>query len=208
VLDFGQTPLLLVGQEVTLAPLGLEHVEPLARAAGESRAQYHFSPVPDGLEQTQAYVEMALSQRAEGLRFAFAIQFGARIVGTTSYSDYQPWAWPPGSALQRVDRPDAVEIGYTWLSASAQRTRCNTEAKLLLLRHAFESWDVHRVALRTDERNQRSRAAIARLGAQFEGIRRAEKPGADGSVRSSAFFSIVRAEWPVVREHLQGLLSR
>jgi len=81
-----------------------------------------------------------------------------RVVGGTSYLDLQQWRWPPGSPLQRTDRPDALEIGATWLSASAQRTRCNTEAKYLMLSHAF---DVHRVALKTDERNSRSRQAIA-----------------------------------------------
>jgi RimJ/RimL family protein N-acetyltransferase len=100
-----------------------------------------------------------------------------------------------------------VEIGYTWLAASAQRTRCNTEAKFLLLQHAFETWEVHRVTIRTDERNQRSRAAIARLGAHFEGIRRAEKPGADGSVRDSAMFSIIAAEWPAIRARLRERLG-
>ena len=110
--------------------------------------------------------------------------------------------------MQRTDRPDAVEVGSTWLAASAQRTRCNTEAKYLLLAHAFEGWEVHRVSLRTDERNERSRRAIERLGAQFEGIRRVDMPGQDGTVRNSACYSIVRAEWPAVRDRLQGFLAQ
>ena len=87
----------------------------------------------------------------------------------------------PGNPRQRRDLPDAVEIGATWLAASARRTAVNTEAKLLLLRHAFEVWDVHRVRFKTDVRNARSRASIERLGAVFEGVLRADRPGADGS---------------------------
>lgn len=109
--------------------------------------------------------------------------------------------------IAKHGRPDVVEIGGTWLAASAQRTRCNTEAKYLLLRHAFEVWDVHRVAFRTDVRNETSRAAIERLGAKLEGIRRADKPARDGIVRDSIFFSIVRAEWSVVGATLERRLA-
>ena len=101
-----------------------------------------------------------------------------------------------------------MDIGATWLAASAQRTRCNTEAKLLMLTHAFEVWRVHRVALKTDERNTASRRAIERLGARFEGVRRADMPGQDGSVRHSAYYSIVQAEWPAVRRTLESALAR
>ena len=94
----------------------------------------------------------------------------------------------------------------TWLAASAQRTGANTEAKSLMLGHAFEAWEVHLVRLRTDRRNLRSRTAIERLGARFEGVRRADRPGVDGTVRDSAFYSITRAEWPAVRERLGRLL--
>ena len=99
-----------------------------------------------------------------------------------------------------------MDIGATWLAASAQRTRCNTEAKLLMLTHAFDVWRVHRVALKTDERNAASRRAIERLGARFEGVRRADMPGQDGSVRHSAYYSIVLAEWPAVRRRLEDAL--
>lgn len=198
----------LQGQEVTLLPLSTSHTAALALASGESREHYQFNPVPDGEEEARQYIEKALAQLARAERLPFAIQWRGRIVGTTSYSDYQPWLWPARHASrQRVDRPDSVEVGYTWLAASAQRTRCNTETKFLLLRHAFDVWDVHSVSLRTDERNTRSQNAIARLGARFEGIRRAHMPGADGSVRSSAFFSIVRAEWPQVRQQLLQRLA-
>src|SRR5438445_11771185 len=126
-----------------------------------------------------------------------------RVVGGTSYLDLQQWRWPPGSPLQRTDRPDALEIGATWLSASAQRTRCNTEAKYLMLSHAFDVWQVYRVSLKTDERNTKSRRAIERLAALFEGVRRADMPAQDGSVRNSAYYSIMQGAWPDVRTKIQ-----
>lgn len=129
------------------------------------------------------------------------------IVGSTRFNELEPWAWPPGSTNQRVDVPDACEIGWTWLAASAQRTGCNTDAKYLMLRHAFETWQVHRVMLKTDVRNARSRAAVERLGATFECVRRAERPGADDTVRDSAYYSIIASEWPAVRTRLESLLA-
>lgn len=207
MLDLGQQPLVFSGAEVRLEPLGLEHVDALAACAAESREHYRWTQVPDGREDTLRYIECALQAREQGERYALAIRWRGRIVGTSSFYAYQPWTWPSGSRLQRTDRPDVLEVGYTWLAASAQRTRCNTETKLLMLSHAFEVWEVHRVSLRTDERNQRSRRAIARLGAHFEGIARADKPGVDGTVRNAAVFSIIASEWPGVREHLTALLS-
>jgi hypothetical protein len=98
------------------------------------------------------------------------------------------------------------EIGATWLAASAQRTSINTEAKLLMLGHAFDVWQVHRVVFKTDARNSRSRAAIERIGGQFEGIRRAHKLASDGTIRDSAYFSILRSDWPEVNDHLTAVL--
>jgi RimJ/RimL family protein N-acetyltransferase len=125
-----------------------------------------------------------------------------RPVGSTSYYDLESWPALTG------DRPAVVEIGHTWYAASAQRTAVNTESKLLLLTHAFETWGCLRVALRTDARNERSRAAIERIGARYEGIRRAHMVATDGTVRDSAYFSIVRDEWPAVRAGLEARLSR
>ncbi len=104
--------------------------------------------------------------------------------------------------------PSVAEIGGTWLAASAQRTAVNTEAKLLLLGHAFDTWAALRVCLKTDARNARSRAAIDRLGARFEGVRRAHVLALDGTARDSAYYSIVRAEWPGVRAGLIARLTR
>jgi len=128
-------------------------------------------------------------------------------VGATRFCEIAYWQWPPGAGHQRHDVPDVVDIGFTWLSASAQRTMVNTEAKLLMMRHAFESWSVHRVALQTDVRNERSRAAIERIGSRLDGIMRADRPGADDTVRTSARFSIVAEEWPAAKARLQARLE-
>lgn len=198
--------LVLRGQTVTLRPLRVDDAAALAMAGSESRAQYEYTRVPDGVEDARGYIEAALADRDTGRRLPFAILWHERVVGSTSYLDVQRWRWPAGSPLQRTDDPDAVEIGATWLAASAQRTRCNTEAKCLLLSQAFDVWRVHRVALKTDERNQKSRRAIERLGARFEGVRRADMPAQDGTVRNSAYYSIVRSEWPEVRRRLEAAL--
>jgi RimJ/RimL family protein N-acetyltransferase len=199
--------LTLRGVAVTLRPLRMEDAPALAGAATESRDTYGFTVVPDGEEGTSAYIARANDMFNAGQRFAFAIEFNGRIVGSTSYAGYQPWAWPADSALQRTDRPDVVEIGYTWLAASAQRSRCNTEAKLLLLNHAFEQWQVHRVYLKTDARNARSRAAIERLGAKLDGVIHADMPAVDGTVRDSAWYSILAVEWPEVKARLEARLA-
>jgi RimJ/RimL family protein N-acetyltransferase len=188
-----------------LTPLTRDDVEPLLEAASESREHYAFTSVPESEPEMRAYVEHALAQTD---RCPFAIRWQGSCVGSTSYLGIQVWQWPAGCALQRSDRPDAVEIGSTWLASSAQRTRCNTEAKYLLLSHAFEVWRVHKVSLCTDERNLRSRRAIEGLGAKLDGIVRADKPAADCSVRNSAYYSILAYEWGEVRARLAGRLAR
>ena len=200
-------PLVLRGPTVTLRPLALDDADTLAAAAAESREQYAFTRVPDGPEDARRYIEGALADRQTRGRLPFATLWQDRVVGSTSYLGAERWRWPAGSPLQRTDRPDVVEIGATWLAASAQRTRCNTEAKRLMLAHAFDVWQVHRVSLKTDARNAKSRREIERLGALFEGVRRADMPGQDGSVRDSAYYSIVRAEWPDVRKRLDAALG-
>ena len=150
----------LQGPTVTLRPLAAGDAVALAAAASESRQPFAYTRVPDAIDDAHRYIEAALADREAGRRLPFAILWHDRVVGSTSYLDLQRWRWPAGSALQRTDVPDAVEIGSTWLAASAQRTRCNTEAKHLLLSHAFDVWGVHRVSLRTDERNAQSRRAI------------------------------------------------
>jgi len=198
--------LTLAGNHVRLEPLTLEHVPALVAAISEDPTSFRFSTAPDTDAAMSAWVQDALVARDAGRELPFATYSCARerIVGSTRFYELERW-FSPAESRQRDRRPDACLIGYTWLGASAQRTACNTEAKLLMLSHAFETWQVHRVAFRIDARNDRSRSAVERLGAKFEGIRRAERLGADGAVRDSAFYSILAAEWPAVK---QGLISR
>jgi len=197
----------LRGSLVLLRPLTLNDAPLLAAAAIESRERYAFTTVPDGIDEAREYVAKALRQFDERYRVPFAIERDGRVVGTTSLYNMQQWEWPTASPHRRTPFPDAAEIGYTWLSALAQRTGVNTEAKYLLMQYAFEVWRIHRLSLRTDVRNERSWKAIERIGATFEGVWRSEMPGRDGTVRDSAYFSVVASEWPLVKQHLKGLLA-
>jgi len=193
--------------ELILSPLTLEHAAELNAASGEDASIYRYSNTPLGLAQTEHAIDDALRLRAQGQRFPFVISWRGRVIGTTSFAGYQPWTWPANSPLQRSDRPDALEIGYTWLAKSAQRTPCNTSAKYLLLRHAFEVFEVHRVAIQTDARNTVSRRAIERVGGQLDGIIRGHKVAADGKVRDSAMYSILQREWPPLKALLEEKLA-
>ena len=207
-------PFTLEGTYVRLEPLAESHVPGLVEAASEGRGNYQWAYVPDGPEDMAAHVRDALAKVAAGAHVAFATvrrgQDGGepdRVVGSTRFCEVAFWQWPPGAAHQRAGVPDVVDIGFTFLAASAQRTPINTEAKLLMMTHAFEVWGVHRVALQTDVRNARSRAAIERIGGQLDGIMRADRPGADDTVRTSARFSIVAARWPGVKARLRARLA-
>ena len=196
----------LGGVYVRLEALAAGHVAGLVEAASVDRATYGFTFVPEGWEAMGAYVTSAISDREAGRAVPFATidkQTG-RVVGTTRFATFGHYAWPEGNEHQRGEHlPDDVEIGWTWLASDAQRSPINTEAKLLMLTHAFETWRVHVVRLKTDARNERSRSAILRLGAKFDGILRAHVPASDGLLRDSAYFSIVDAEWPTVRAGLE-----
>ena len=200
----------LAGARVRLEPLARTHVPALVAAADGPRETFGYTWVPADASGMTAYVDEALRQHAEGRALPFATLDAAsgRVVGSTRYLNVEFWAWPPGNPLQRgEERPDVVEIGATWLAPAAQRTAINTEAKLLMLTHAFEVWRVHRVSLMTDARNTRSRTAILRLGARFDGVIRAARVAVDGGIRDTAAFSIVEAEWPAVKAGLQAGLS-
>lgn len=206
-------PVSLLGRSVRLEPLDVRHIEPLAAAAAEDRSSYAFTPVPHGIEATARYVAEALAAQEAGRAVPFAtvrVSDGT-VVGSTRFCELDYWQgpviWPPaprgpvGDPLSAI--PDAAEIGATWLSARAQGTGINTEAKLLMLRHAFDVWGVRRISMRADARNARSRAAIERLGAVLEGVHRAHTRGLDGLVRGTAFYSILDEEWPVARVQLE-----
>jgi RimJ/RimL family protein N-acetyltransferase len=202
-------PVRLEGRHVRLEPLDLDHVPALVVAARHDRRSFSLTEVPDDDAGMQDYVETALAARAAGKAIPFATidRAAGRVVGSTRFGNIERWRWPAGHAQQRAaDRPDAVEIGWTWLDAAAQRTGINTEAKLLMLSHAFEVWLVHRVSLMTDARNTRCRAAIERLGASLDGVLRAARPAADGALRDTAAYSIVRADWPACKTALRERL--
>ena len=202
--------LVLTGRHVRLEPLDQRHVDGLAAAAAVDRALYRWSPIPQGKAETIRYVETALAWLNARAAVSFAtvrVEDGV-VIGSTRFFDLERWAWPPGHARHGRQAPDACEIGYTWLTRSATRTGANTEAKLLMLTHAFETWGVLRVCLHTDVRNQRSRAAIERIGGKFEGILRSHRMAADFIARDSARFSMVAAEWPEVKQRLMRLLDQ
>ena len=205
------TPVTLEGRVVRLEPLAMGHAPGLLAAAAGPRDTYDFTLVPGREAEMRAYIESALGeQRADkALPFATVDRATGQVVGSTRFFNIEFWPWPEGNGHQRgTDRPDAVEIGWTWLAASAQRTPINSEAKLLMLAHAFDRWRVHRVSLMTDARNQRSRDAIMRLGARFDGVLRAARPASDGAIRDTAAFSILESEWPAIRVKLQARLTQ
>ncbi|MDV9170128.1 GNAT family protein [Streptomyces sp. W16] len=199
-----KTPV-LTGELVRLEPLDHRHAADLAVAAEEDRGSYAFTWVPRA-DQVGEYIEAQLARAATGMLAPYAQISTAtgRAVGATAY--WEPRCWLTDDQL------DAIEVGFTWLARSAQGTGINAEAKLLLFRHAFEEWHVSRVDLKTDARNDRSRAAIQRVGARFEGVlrnwSRSWAPGEDGRLRDSAIYSITAEEWKERGKALQERVGR
>jgi N-acetyltransferase len=202
--------LLLEGKHVRLEPLEQYHSEGLAAAAAVDSSLYQWSPVPQGETEAAEYVDTALTWREAGTAVPFVIVRvdDDTVVGSTRFWNLERWSWPQSHASHGRSAPDACEIGHTWLTHSAVRTAANTEAKLLMLTHAFEAWHVLRVCFHTDFRNARSRAALERIGGQFEGILRAHRMAADYIARDSARYSILAAEWPAVKLRLVDLMDR
>jgi len=192
------TAVTLSGRCVRLEPLAESHLEDLARVNGEAEIWNFFGGGPIRTrEQLATWIDLRTRQRADGTWFAFAIISLAdgRAVGSTSYFD-----------ISAADR--RLEIGSTWLGAPARRTGINTECKFLLLRHAFETLGANRVQLKTDARNLRSQAAIARIGAKYEGVLRAHMVMADGFIRDTVMYSVIAPEWPEVKARLETLMAR
>lgn len=193
----------LVGRHVRLEPLERRHIPDLVVAGGGDRSSFAFTRVPHGIDETSRYVDdlLAAGDAGEVVPFAQCTPDGV-AVGCTRFMSLRWW--------RGRSSPDEVEIGGTWLTATAQRSAINTEAKYLLLRHAFEVWGAWRVELVTDARNTRSRTAIERIGATFEGVLRHHRPAADSPPtavrpRDTAVFSVIDEEWPDIE---RGLLRR
>ncbi|GGK32387.1 N-acetyltransferase [Nocardia camponoti] len=215
-------PAPLPGRIVRLEPLAYQHVPGLATAAEALGDPTGFTLVPHGIDEARTYVDKAQAAWAAGKALAFAIvahshnTVGAAggVVGATRFVQLDYWqgplTWPlPSEPVPPAPDavPDAVEIGNTWLTPAARGGLVNLESKLLLLQHAFDTWGVQRVTLRADARNARSRAAIERLGAVSDGVLRAHSRGFDGAVRDTAFYSILRDEWPRVRSTILDQLA-
>jgi RimJ/RimL family protein N-acetyltransferase len=198
----------LQGKHVRLEPLQPSHAEALAAAAAVEPTLYRWTTAPQTAAEAADYIAAALAIKDAGKALPFAtirLEDG-KLIGSTRFFDVETWAWPAGHARHGRNLPDVCEIGYTWLTQSAIRTAANTEAKFLMLSHAFESWGVLRVCLHTDARNLRSQVAIARIGGVKEGILRAHRMAADFTARDSARFSIIAKEWPGVKQRLRRML--
>jgi RimJ/RimL family protein N-acetyltransferase len=183
---------LLEGPTVRLEPLHPRHADDLARAAADGDVWRKWTtriPAPD---EVPAEIEARLAAQAAGRIVPWAVVTGGRAVGMTTY-----WAVDEGNRR--------LEIGATWLGASAQGTGTNAEAKLLLLTRAFEVLDCIAVEFRTHWHNRQSRAAIERLGAKLDGVLRNHSIGREGTLRDTVVYSIIASEWPTVRH---GLLER
>src|SRR5216684_4267301 len=204
-----ETPV-LSGRHIRLEPLAYNQVDALAAASAADRSLYQWSPVPQGKLEATTYIDIALAWRDAGTAVPFAIVnlSDGVVIGSTRFWNLERWSWPEGHARHGRSGPDGCEIGYTWLARSAIRTAANTEAKLLMLTHAFETWQVLRVCFHTDARNQRSRAALERIGGKCEGILRVHRMAADFIPRDSVRYSILASEWPEVRRRLNHLLDQ
>ena len=194
----------LAGRSIRLEPLSAAHADGLVAASSGDPKLYEWSAVPIGRDAVLRYIETALAWQKAGTAVPFAtvrIADGL-VIGSTRFFDIARWDWPAGHPRHGRQNPDVCEIGYTWLAHASIRTAANTEAKLLMLTHAFEVWQMLRVCLHTDARNLRSRAAIERIGGKFEGVLRAHRLATDFIPRDSYRYSIVASEWPGVKQNL------
>jgi len=184
-------PVTLRGTVVRLEPLTIEHVPALSRVGLEPELWRWIPTQVTNREEMRAYVATALEESDRGVSQPFAIvtQATDQVIGSTRYGN-----------IERLHH--RLEIGWTWITPTFQRTAANTEAKLLLLSHAFETLHANRVELKTDALNMQSRNAILRLGAVQEGIFRRHMITASGRVRDSVYFSIVDTEWPAIKARL------
>jgi len=190
-------PVCLQGRHVRLEPLAHAHADALAAAVRDGelwKRWYTAIPPPEGMAAEVAR-RLALQEQGSMIPFAVVLPDSGRPVGMTTFMN-----------IDAANRH--VEIGSTWYRHSVQRTALNTECKLLLLRHAFEAWDCIAVEFRTHFFNHQSRAAIERLGAKLDGILRSHQVAADGRLRDTCVYSIIRSEWPTVQCHLASRLDR
>jgi len=189
-------PVVLEGAHVRLEPLSLDHLPALTEIGLEPDLWRWTTQLVRTPEEMEEYVRGALAEQAAGraLPFATVEKTSGCVAGSTRFGAIEP--------LHR-----RVEIGWTWLAPRWQRTVLNTEAKYLMLRHAFERWGCVRVEFKTDVLNLRSRQALLRIGAKEEGILRSHIITATGRVRDTVYFSVTASEWPAVRGPLEAKLG-
>ncbi|MGB7925870.1 MAG: GNAT family protein [Pyrinomonadaceae bacterium] len=189
--------LILEGQHVRLEPLRLEHHARLCEVGLDEEIWRWTTSLIRTPEEMRAYIETALKEAAAGVALPFATieKASGRVVGSTRFGN-----------IDRLNR--RVEIGWTWIGRDWQRTFVNTEAKYLMLRHAFETLNCLRVEFKTDALNERSRNAILRIGAREEGTFRNHMIAPNGRIRDSVYFSIIDSEWPTIKVALEEKLSR
>jgi RimJ/RimL family protein N-acetyltransferase len=189
-------PVTLEGEHVRLEPLAKIHLAGLAQIGLDEELWRWIPTQVRTAEEMAAYIDTALEEQSRGVSLPFAIleKASGRVTGSTRYGN--------------IDRlHHRVEISWTWVAREWQRTAINTEAKYLLLRHAFETLGCIRVELKTDSLNEKSRAAILRIGAQQEGIFRNHMITASGRIRHTVYFSILDSEWPAVKARLESRLN-
>ena len=189
------TPVTLEGTHVRLEPLDQSHLDGIMRA-GEDNAVWTWLPYrPTTRAEYQAWLDRAFAEQAAGRELPFATidRASGEVVGSTRLFFVSP-------------RDRRVEIGGTWLAPSAQRTVINTEGKLLLLAHCFDTLACVRVELKTDARNEKSQRAIERIGAKYEGVMRKHMLTRGGFHRDSVYYAITDDDWPDVRQRLEGML--
>lgn len=194
---FTPAPVTLAGAYVRLEPLSLErHLDPLAAIALDPDLWRWTLNVVSTRDDLRRYLEEALREQAEkrSVPFATIHLASGRVAGCTRFGNIDP-------------RNRRVEIGWTWVGRDFQRTRVNTEAKLLMLEHAFETWGCQRVELKTNVLNQRSRNAMLRIGAKEEGVLRKHALSDRGVPRDTVYYSIIEDEWPAAKARLQTMLA-
>jgi N-acetyltransferase len=186
----------LKGECVRLVPISLDHLDGLWEAAKPDEIWTYMAATVRSKEEMEQMIASAIQKREKGSDYTFVvINQENRIIGSTRYLDILP-------------EHKSLEIGSTWYHPDVWRTRVNTECKYLLLRHAFETWEIGRVQLKTDSRNLRSQKAIERIGAVKEGTLRKDRKIAGGYVRDTVFYSILQEEWDTVKKKLEGKLSK
>jgi RimJ/RimL family protein N-acetyltransferase len=190
-------PTTLEGEFVRLEPLRLDHLDALAEVGLEESIWRWVPTQPQTIDDLRRYVETALDEEQRGVSLPFVTisKADSKIVGSTRFGN--------------IDMPNRkVEIGWTWINPQWQRTAINTEAKLLMLTYAFETWNCIRVELKTDALNEKSRNAILRIGAKQEGILRRHLITDTGRYRDTVYFSVLDDEWPDVKQKLIDRLNR